>query len=331
MRLVRQAAEGSPLRRHRALQQLPPVSSPLALDLMAELLTRCPEDIEIDFLSRLGRAGQPRHAEALRQRLADGDVAVQVAALRALGHLGQPEDVARVIEVLHGARRADLRAAAVRALGLLGGSRVGEVLGTVLGDTSEDGDVHEAAAWASGACRCLSDPDPLRRLAADARAGAAGLAAIDTLGRLATADARRVLAEVAERPGEAPGPAGPVSWRLAALRALARAGEEGAGQRLARLLLDQGQRADASDVELVAEGGEPDGLLALLAHPHPALRARAADFLGRVVVSAEAGGRAGIALDEALVEERDPRAFREMVQARDALASLRKNESAVSP
>ena len=50
-------------------------------------------------------------------------------------------------------------------------------------------------------------------------------------------------------------------------------------------------------------------------------RARAAELLGRIVASAEERETAWAALDRALVIEEDPGAFREIVQARDALSS----------
>jgi HEAT repeat protein len=95
----------------------------------------------------LGKIGDDRAVETLVDFIdGEGDPALQVTTLRALGAIGS-EDATRAVADRLVAENADVRSAAARALGRIGDTRAIEPLEDVLESDDEDS-VRASAAWA---------------------------------------------------------------------------------------------------------------------------------------------------------------------------------------
>jgi hypothetical protein len=329
--LVNKAVESNPATRNRVLAKLRSQWEPGLAPLMARALPRASAPVAIAFLEQIARYGDGAHADACRPLLDHEDAGVRSAAFEALGEIGSSQHVDVVVAAARRELAQGARAAAVAAAGRLGGGEAAALARDEMADVHVSPGVLASAARAAGVLRDVASEGLLLGLASRLSPPAAVAAAIDALARLRTAAAMEALRRLATSRDvlrEVP-PAREV--RLLALRALAGLGETGAGPALAEHLLRQGQAASASDVALVAACGDPDALVALLPHPHPLVRRRAADFLSRAAVSAEQAERAASALQSALAEEGDGDTLVALDAARLRLLVLAKNDSAVSP
>ena len=96
----------------------------------------------------LGKIGDDAAVDTLVEFIdGDGDPALQIVTLRALGAIGS-EEASQTIANRLAADNEDVRSAAARALGTIGDTRAIDPLADVLGDTEEAASVRASAAWA---------------------------------------------------------------------------------------------------------------------------------------------------------------------------------------
>ncbi|MUV90969.1 HEAT repeat domain-containing protein [Halapricum sp. CBA1109] len=96
----------------------------------------------------LGKIGKDEAVEPLVDFIdGEGDAALQITTLRALGAIGSEEATQAVGNRL-AAENEDVRSAAARSLGRIGDTRAVDPLSDVLGDTEEVDSVRASAAWA---------------------------------------------------------------------------------------------------------------------------------------------------------------------------------------
>ncbi len=97
-------------------------------------------------IEALGRIGSDEAVDALLKHI-DGNLALQVASLRALGQVGSPEPVPDIAEVATTGETAQVRSMAARALGMIGDTRAIPVLEQLLTDDNNP-IVRQNAGWA---------------------------------------------------------------------------------------------------------------------------------------------------------------------------------------
>jgi hypothetical protein len=300
--LVRRAALASGLVRVRAIEKLRKVADPVAADLMVSMIDQAGPDSAVFFLERIAVLGRSEHAKVAHTRLDAPEGFVRAAAARVLGELGGPQDVPLLASMLRAELETSVRVEVLRALGLLGGD---PAVVEVLAD-EQRGDAERAVAARAVAASPSPAAEPavleiLRRRSPRATF----LATIDAAGRLATPASIEALDRLVESGGTVDLDLLSSSVRLAALRALVRAEAPRAGERLSLEMMAIGMDAAPGDVDLVAESGDAEALLSLLAHLSAPVRRRAAELSARVIQAPDAAARAAARLDEALPGEND--------------------------
>src|SRR6185503_1752601 len=118
------------------------------------------------FLDLLGDRGDERFVPAIHARLRDPDPGVRAAAFEAAGLVGTAADSAKLMPLVKKEELSGVQAKGVRALGRLGGPGVDTTLAAFLSSDDTTVPVQEAAAWAVGACRCVSAQDALLKVLA---------------------------------------------------------------------------------------------------------------------------------------------------------------------
>ncbi len=219
----------------------------------------------------LGQTGRHEAVPLLIAALEDADAWVRYFAARALGQLGAPEVLEPLAALIQRDSANHVRAAALEAIGCLGGSRAASVLAPFV--ESPDGDLARSAIHALG---LVSHPDALPPLMAVIRSALVDrrLDAVEALG---------------ERGGN--GVAGALQWVAAvdadahvAQRAIAALARLGTPEAIAALIA---LTADASRRDLCVAGlaGTGDTQIALVAqglkHVHATVRCAVAEALAR--------------------------------------------------
>jgi HEAT repeat protein len=131
------------MERH-CIESLERMANPDCVDAMLERAERRDQDA-IRVIGKTGHASED--VLDTFHEFVDGDPALQVVVLRALGELGSRESTQPVADQLV-AETARVRSQAARALGMLGDPRAVEPLADVLGDEEEAENVRASAAWA---------------------------------------------------------------------------------------------------------------------------------------------------------------------------------------
>lgn len=319
-RMLRKAVSGLLPRRIRALEALRRLDDPRLAALMARALPEAPAGTAEVFLDEIARHDAWKQAEAVAAALDRDEPEVRAAAADALRRLGATELAPRLARAAREETLDGPRAEALRAHAELAGAAAEPLLTAALADPEAGPRTLRAAALAAGRCGCPALGEPLRSLARRTGFEEAAAAALHAAGRLGDEGSLAFLEEIAEGRLRLPAQAGgELDGALEARRGLALSGLPGAGEALAATVLERGMRAGSEDAVLVAGTGELGALLALLEHPVPALRRRAADLVGRVVESEADSRRALEAIAEALVDENDPVAFDALLDARSRL------------
>jgi len=126
------------------LDSLERIAPPQALDALVPLATRRNEQA----IRVMGKIGDPEALDTILTFIdGDGDVALQLATLEAVGAIGSEEATQTVANRLV-ADDDDVRSAAARTLGRIGDTRAIDPLTDVLGDETEVDGVRASAAWA---------------------------------------------------------------------------------------------------------------------------------------------------------------------------------------
>jgi HEAT repeat protein len=126
------------------LDTLERIGPPEALDDMLQLAGRRDKHA----IRVLGKIGDDEALDTLVDYIdGEGDAALQIATLRALGAIGSEEATQAVANRL-AAENEDVRSTAARALGRIGDTRAVAPLQDVLADTEEADAVRASAAWA---------------------------------------------------------------------------------------------------------------------------------------------------------------------------------------
>jgi HEAT repeat protein len=99
---------------------------------LAALATETDEDTRAKLVSALGRQGDTRALETLRQALDDSSGIVRSAAAEALGELPDHTSIAPLIDTMLKDDDSNTRFSAYKALGRIGGRATIEALGAVL-------------------------------------------------------------------------------------------------------------------------------------------------------------------------------------------------------
>ena len=319
-RLLRRCVTGLLPRRIRALEEIRRLDDPRLAPLMARALPEAPAASAEVFLDEIARYEAREQLPAVLAALDRDEPVVRAAAARALRRVASVEQAPRLGRAVQTEKNDEARAEAVLARAEILGPAGGAALAALLGDELAGERTLRAAAIAAGRCGCAEVAEPLRAAVRSTRFESAAAAGLHAAGRLGDEASLAMLEQVAEGSLRLPAEAGgELDGRLEARRGLALSGQPGAGDGLARLLLDRGHRAGSEDVVLVASTGELGALLSLLDHPTAAVRRRAADLLGRVVESEADVEAAREAIAAALVDENDPVAFDALLDARERL------------
>jgi hypothetical protein len=319
-RLVRKAVSGLLPRRMRALTRLRSLNEPRLAPLMAESLPEAPPATIKGFLAELTRYRAFGECDAVVEVLRSRDSDLRAAAARALVVLGDASHQAALETALDSEVDDAAFAQELLAFAAVSGETAGPRLAATLGDEGAGPATRAAAARAAGACGCEGVEEPLLALLRRERDASVTRFGLPAAGRLGGEESIALLDDVAERRLRLPAEqSDDLDGVLEARRGLAISGEADSGEALAALLLSRGMRASSEDVVLVAATGERDALLSLLAHPEPAVRRRTADLMGRVIETDEDAEAGLAAIATALVDEGDTVALDALLDARERL------------
>lgn len=286
-----------------AVEHLPYLGYERALPVLLERLREGKPAVRAAAVRALAQCEGPEVQPALLEALHDSDVWVRYFACRSLGRQSSPAALGALAGLVEGDPAPHVRAAAIGALGQIGGSRAVAVLAPLV--ESEDDDLARAALGALGKVGhpsalapllgALATASPERRIdvlralaqhggpqAVESLGHLAGTegdervahAAIDALGQLATADAIGILVELCADPER----------REACVDALAHLGEERAPALAAGLChADRDvRRAMVEALARMKHAAATEQLCTALDDPEPAVRLEAVTALGNL-------------------------------------------------